>query len=265
MVRRIGKSASSRSTGGSWSTGDERRAAARRPGPPRAGGGGRARRGGSRRSRATGARPRPRGARSSCRRAPGESVRSSFQTASADGLAPVVAEAPRQVEEDRRGRRAPRRAARSALRTRCTRRSRVGDRALGLAPARRPPGGRRRRARRSWSGRCPGRRGGRGREQAPRSPCLVGLGLDRVLADDVERRSARPAPWRRTSRSGASRASAGRRRPRPRRTAARSGVVLDVLEAGQPVGEGAHVAAALDVVLAAQRVQARARSGRRGR
>ncbi len=32
-------------------------------------------------------------------------------------------------------------------------------------------------------------------------------------------------------------------------------VVLDVLEARQPVGQGAHVAAALDVVLAAQRVE----------
>ena len=35
-------------------------------------------------------------------------------------------------------------------------------------------------------------------------------------------------------------------------------VVLDVLEAGQPVGQRAHVAAALDVVLAAQRVDAAA-------
>ena len=35
-------------------------------------------------------------------------------------------------------------------------------------------------------------------------------------------------------------------------------VVLDVLEARQPVGQGAHVAAALDVVLAAQRVEAAA-------
>ena len=35
-------------------------------------------------------------------------------------------------------------------------------------------------------------------------------------------------------------------------------VVLDVLEAEQPVGQGAHVAAALDVVLAAQRVEAAA-------
>jgi hypothetical protein len=36
-----------------------------------------------------------------------------------------------------------------------------------------------------------------------------------------------------------------------------------VLEAGQPVRQGAHVAAALDVVLAAQRVARRCRSGRR--
>ena len=35
-------------------------------------------------------------------------------------------------------------------------------------------------------------------------------------------------------------------------------MVLDVLEAGQPVRQGAHVAAALDVVLAAQRVDAAA-------
>ena len=35
-------------------------------------------------------------------------------------------------------------------------------------------------------------------------------------------------------------------------------VVLDVLEAGQPVGDRAHVAAALHVVLAAQRVEAAA-------
>ena len=35
-------------------------------------------------------------------------------------------------------------------------------------------------------------------------------------------------------------------------------VVLDVLEARQPVGQGAHVAAALDVVLATQRVDAAA-------
>ena len=35
-------------------------------------------------------------------------------------------------------------------------------------------------------------------------------------------------------------------------------VVLDMLEARQAVGQGAHVAAALDVVLAAQRVDARA-------
>ena len=35
-------------------------------------------------------------------------------------------------------------------------------------------------------------------------------------------------------------------------------VVLEVLEPGQPVRQGAHVAAALDVVLAAQRVEAAA-------
>ena len=44
----------------------------------------------------------------------------------------------------------------------------------------------------------------------------------------------------------------GRIEPCPER------VVLDVLEAWQPVGQGAHVAAALDVVLATERVQATA-------
>ena len=46
----------------------------------------------------------------------------------------------------------------------------------------------------------------------------------------------------------------------PRRLEARARlvVVLDVLEAGQLVGDRAHVAAALHVVLAAQRVEARA-------
>ena len=42
-------------------------------------------------------------------------------------------------------------------------------------------------------------------------------------------------------------------------------VGLHVLEAGQPVGNGPHVAAALHVVLAAERIQSRCRSGRRGR
>jgi hypothetical protein len=45
--------------------------------------------------------------------------------------------------------------------------------------------------------------------------------------------------------------------PHAARTSARL-VVLDVLEARQLVGESAHVAAALHVVLPAQRVEARA-------
>ena len=48
--------------------------------------------------------------------------------------------------------------------------------------------------------------------------CLVGLGLERVLADARRSPGAHPAPSRRTSPTGASRASAGRSRPRPRRT-----------------------------------------------
>ena len=44
-------------------------------------------------------------------------------------------------------------------------------------------------------------------------------------------------------------------RPPGRLEAPAGGVVLDVLEAGQLVREGAHVAAALDVVLSAQRIE----------
>ena len=54
----------------------------------------------SRRSTATGGRPRPRAARTSSRDGPGRASRTSFQTFSARGLAPVVAEPAGELEED---------------------------------------------------------------------------------------------------------------------------------------------------------------------
>ena len=51
----------------------------------------------------------------------------------------------------------------------------------------------------------------------------VGLGLERVLADHVERRSARRGPSPRASPRGASRASPGCRSPRPSRSAGGAG------------------------------------------
>ena len=86
---------------------------------------------------------------------------------------------------------------------------------------------------------------------------LVGLRLHRVLADDVDRgqvaslhgvEHARQVP-----------AALGRHGHAPLLVERCSqGVVFDVLEARQAVGQGAHVATTLDVVLATQRVQATA-------
>ena len=86
----------------------------------------------------------------------------------------------------------------------------------------------------------------------------VGLGLRGVLAQDVERREL--AALHAVEHLRQVPAALGRELAVPRRLEARAGlhVVLDVLEAGQLVGDRAHVAAALDVVLPAQRVQARA-------
>ncbi len=88
-------------------------------------------------------------------------------------------------------------------------------------------------------------------------PLLVGLRLDRVLADAVDR--GQVATLHRIEHPGQVPAAPGRDRDAPLGVEARPDrVVLDVLEAGQPVGQGAHVAAALDVVLATQRVDAAA-------
>ncbi len=93
-------------------------------------------------------------------------------------------------------------------------------------------------------------------EQVDR-PFLVGLGLDRVLADAVDR--GQVAALHRVEHPR--QVPAALRRDRDTPLGVELGpqlVVLDVLEPRQPVGERAHVAAALDVVLATQRVDATA-------
>ena len=86
-------------------------------------------------------------------------------------------------------------------------------------------------------------------------PLLVRLGLDRVLADAVDR--GQVVALHGVEHAGQVPAAPGRDRHAPLLVELRSkGVVLDVLEAGQAVGQRAHVAAALDVVLAAERVDA---------
>ena len=83
---------------------------------------------------------------------------------------------------------------------------------------------------------------------------LVRLGVGRVLADHVEGRHL--AALHGLEHLGE--VPAALRRDRHSPDALELGpqlVVLHVLEAGQTVGQGAHVAAALDVVLPAQRVR----------
>ena len=92
----------------------------------------------------------------------------------------------------------------------------------------------------------------------PSSSCVacvtVGLGLGRVLADHVERPQVAAA--HRVEHLGEVPAVPGRDGAAPRRLELAPGrVVLDVLEPGQLVRQRAHVAAALHVVLAAQRVE----------
>ena len=90
--------------------------------------------------------------------------------------------------------------------------------------------------------------------QAALGEVAVGLGLERVLADDVERGEL--AAVHRLEHARQVPATLGRDAPLPDALALLAElVVLDELEAGQPVGQRAHVAAALDVVLAAQRVE----------
>ena len=83
---------------------------------------------------------------------------------------------------------------------------------------------------------------------------LIGLRLGRVLADHVQQ--ALVAARHRVAHRRQVAAALVRDRHAPRLFELRpKPVVLDVLEAGQPVGDRAHVAAALDVVLAAQGVE----------
>ena len=171
------------------------------------------------------------------------------------GVAPARAHPVRELEDDRqvvagaRRRRDGRPHALDAA-------FRVGDRALGLGPGR----GRRQHD--------VGELGGLGQEQVLDDeevealeqvdrPLLVGLGLDRVLADAVDR--GQVAALHRVEH--ARQVPAALRRDRHAPLGVELGpqrVVLDVLEPRQAVGERAHVAAALDVVLATQRVDAAA-------
>ena len=86
---------------------------------------------------------------------------------------------------------------------------------------------------------------------------LVGLGLDRVLADAVDR--GQVAALHRVEHARQVPAALRRDGHAPGGVELRAErVVLDVLEPGQPIRQGAHVAATLDVVLAAERVDAAA-------
>ncbi len=95
------------------------------------------------------------------------------------------------------------------------------------------------------------------RLEEPTRTRLVSLRLHGVLADDVERvqlvmldgvehlAQVQATRWR-------DRDPPGGIEGRPER------IILDVLEARQSVGQGSHVSAALDIVLAAQRIEAAA-------
>ncbi len=86
----------------------------------------------------------------------------------------------------------------------------------------------------------------------------VGLGLRRVLADHVERAQLAALHALEHLRQVPAVARDDLAAPGGLEAGARLGVALDVLEARQLVRDRAHVAAALHVVLAAQRVEARA-------
>ena len=84
--------------------------------------------------------------------------------------------------------------------------------------------------------------------------CGIGLGAGRVLADHVE--GAQVAALHRVEHLGQMPAVLrdDRHAPRALELLARGRVPLDVLEPGQLVGDRAHVAAALDVVLPPERI-----------
>ena len=162
VVSRIGKSSSSLSTGGSCSTGTN---GTRLPGHrvlPEPASGGTARPGGPRRSTATGGRRAPRAARSVIPAWTGDRRRTSFQTASGSGSPQSPPIRLRELEDDREVVARPAGRLDAPSRTRWTRRSEFVTVPSALGPGRGRPAGRRRRARRSWSGTGPGRRGSRG-------------------------------------------------------------------------------------------------------
>ena len=93
--------------------------------------------------------------------------------------------------------------------------------------------------------------------EQPLGALLVRLSLGGVLADDVD--GAQLSPLHRLEHPGEMEPGLRRDRRAPRRVELRANaVVADLLEAGQLVGDRAHVSPTLDVVLPAQRLQARA-------
>ncbi len=183
----------------------------------------------------------------------GESERSSFQTSSARRLAPVVAQPARELGDD------PHVVARLAGRIERLAHAlhaplAVRHGALGLAP--------RRGRREDDVGHLRGLRQDdvlhdeeveAGEELA--RVVDVGLGLRGVLADHVERPQLAALHAVEHLRQVPAVLRPDRRAPRPLEARARVRVALDVLEARELVRDRAHVAAALDVVLAAQRVE----------
>src|SRR5579862_8483123 len=89
-------------------------------------------------------------------------------------------------------------------------------------------------------------------------PCvlLVGFGLRRVFADDVQRTEL--AALHRCEHIGQIPSALSRQSTAPRALELRNALrILDVLAARKLIRDCAHVAAALDVVLSAQRIEAR--------
>ena len=256
-MSRIGKSSSSLSTGGSCSTGDERHAVARHRVLPQP-------RVEEQLARVllVVARPleaalglEPRVAHAA--RGPGDSVADLVPGRLGGRLAPVVAHALRDLEDDRRGRRGPRRAASSARRTRWTRRSELVT--VPSVSAQAAAAGRTTSAISAGRGQEDVLDDDEARGRAAGARC--GGGRPRTASGSRRSRrapSARRAPSRRTSPTGASRASAGRGTPHAASNFARSSSFSTCWKPGSRSGQRAHVAAALDVVLAAERVEAAA-------
>ena len=186
VVRRIGNSAVSLSTGGSCSTGVERRRRASRRLAPTGGRAGTGCPDDTRRGTATASRRAPRAAGSSCRRARATARAARPTPASADGVPQSSAEPLRRARTRSRCRRARLPGGSSALRTRCTRRSlevtvpsashqdaAAGSTTCAISAV----------LVRNMSCTTMWSRPSSSRDRA----CRVRFGLRRVLADDVER------------------------------------------------------------------------------